>query len=432
MDGIAQQGNKLWLLLVPSVPVLSNGVTLSYKSANGDLLLSNGWIYTPIIPGPKDKTSTIRSYDFLPQTIKDNILSAIIIPEFIIPKGFVLPRDLAMLAGHLPIGLSDVELASDREAEFKRRLKQDEANQLNLLSYDYNTGSINHIELKDSTRITKLEKASKKLSLITAIKKFKKDIYLADFNKSTIYKLRIEADAEPEEYLRLTKGAGLKDFAFSLDGTLLYLLTFKDLLIYKVDGLKLFRTIAIGSGAFGLAPFNISANEADYMLLATKSLAEIDLVSTFEHRISSRISIADLELSPDAFAFAAGDLFIIARDRIKDKFTKLVVMDIVSTKLKQYIELDFEPRVISSHAGSIYVAGNSKLVRINPETKQITASLDLGTDLLDPSALVISNTGAFVLIACSAANNIGVVDLATMQLVKKIAIDSKAQQLVVL
>jgi len=430
IDGIAQQGSKQWLLLVPAQQqAQANGITLSYKSANGDLLLSNNWIYTPIIPGRKDNLTTIKSFDFYPQEIKNNILSSIIIPEFIIPKGFVLPRDLAMLAGHLPIGLSDVELASDREAEFRRRLKADEANNLSLISYDHNSGEIKNIEFKDKLETKPLVEASKQLAFVTALKSFDKEIYAADYNKATIYKLK----SSPEEYLKLGKAQGLKDFAFSYDGTLLYVLTAKDskLLVYKRDGLKLMRELDIASGAFGLMTYSADAGQADYVAFALKSSAEINLVSSFEHRITSRISTANLDLMPDAFTIAAGEVFIIARDRIKDKAVKLVAMDIVSAKLDRYIDLDFMPSAILSHAGSVYVAGNSKLIRLNPVTKEITATVDLGTDLVDPRSLHLTKTAAFMLIACSGSNNIGVIDLASMQLVKKIDIGSRAHQLLV-
>ncbi len=428
VDGLAQQGSKLWMLLVPSQAKATE--SLSSKLINGDLLLSNGWIYTPIIS--KGNSLTIKSYDFYPQEIKNNILSSIIIPEFIIPANFVLPRDLAMLAGHLPIGLADVELASDREAEFKRRLKEDEANTLKLLSYDYSSGKIKSIELKDTISITNLEKLSKQVSLVTALKKFKKDIYVADHNNAVIYK--INADESFEEYFRLPKNLGIKDFNFSLDGTLFYVLTAKEpkLLIYKVDGLKPVKELDISSGAFGLTNLNASDSEADYIVFASKSSAELDLVSTFEHRISSRISVADLGLMPEVFAVAAGDIFIITQDRIKDTGAKLVAMDIVSAKLDKFIDLDFEPMAIMSYAGSIYVAGNSKFVRINPVTMLIESSLDLGTDLVDPRAIHITKTGAFALIACSGADNIGIIDLKAMQLVKKVNIGSKANHLLVL
>ncbi len=428
VDGLAQQGSKLWLLLVPTQPKVTEN--LSAKLINGDLLLSNGWIYTPIVT--KKNNLSIKSYDFYPQEIKNNILSAIIIPEFIIPANFLLPRDLAMLAGHLPIGLADVELASDREAEFRRRLKEDEANTMSLLSYDHSSGKIKSIELKETTTITSLDKVSKQLSLVTALKQFKKDIYIADHNNAVIYK--IKTDDSLEEYLRLPKNLGIKDFNFSLDGTLFYVITAREskLLIYKVDGLKPVKELDISSAAFGLTNLNASSSDADYMIFANKSNAEIALVSTFEHRISSRISIAEQGLMPEAFAVAAGDVFIIAQDRIKDSGAKLVAMDIVSTKLDQFIDLDFEPMAITSYAGSIYVAGNSKLVRLNPVTMMLESSLDLGTDLVDPRSIHITKTGAFALIACSGADNIGVVDLKAMQLVKKINIGAKANHLLVL
>jgi hypothetical protein len=62
----------------------------------------------------------------------------------------------------------------------------------------------------------------------------------------------------------------------------------------------------------------------------------------------------------------------------------------------------------------------------------IESSLDLGTDLIDPRSIHITKTGAFALIACSGADNVGVVDLKAMQLVKKINIGAKANHLLVL
>ncbi len=448
VDGLAQSGSKLWLLLVPN-PLIkaTNGdaaISLSYKSVNGDLLLSNNWIYTPIIPGAKDNISTIRSYDFYPQQIQDNILSSIIIPEFIIPSGFLLPRDLAMLAGHLPIGLADVELASDREQEFRRRLKEDEANSFSLLSYDYAKGKLKHVELKTTPKSNEVlteikELKSVEFSLITAMRKFGKDIFIADFNKTTIYKLKAKDNYATEEYLQVANYKGLKDFNFSADGTLLYVLTLNPakLLIYKVDGLKLIREIDMAAAPFALQALNPGASDADYMLLATKSNSEIVLVSTFDYRISSRISMLADNLMPVAYTAAAGDVFVIARDRIKNHAVKLLALDIVTGKTDKNIELDFEATTLLSHAGSVYVAGTaadkrSKLARINPLTFAIETSIDLGTDISEPTTLSISNTGAFILVGSAASNNIGVVDLLNMQLLKKININAKSHQLLVL
>jgi hypothetical protein len=447
VDGLAQQGSKSWLLLVPNPLVkTSNGANLSssYKSNNGDLLLSNGWIYTPIIPGRKENSTTIKSYDFYPQIIKDNILSSIIIPEFLVPAGFVLPRDLAMLAGHLPIGLADVELASNREEQFRRRLKDDEANSFSLLSYDYSKGKLKHIEFKpgakaDSPEMKISDIGTEDYSLITSLRKSGKDIFLADFNKATIYTLKAKDGFARDEYLKVPGVSGLKDFAFSTDATLLYVLTLRPskLFVYKVDGLKLIREMDMAAAPFSLQALNPSDSEADYMLVATKSNSEIVLVGTFDHRISSRISMLADNLMPDAYAAEGGDVFVIAKDRLKGGSAKLLALDLVTGTTDMTISLGFEPSTILSHAASIYVAGTnpdgrSALARINPMTFTVESSCDLGTDIIEPSTLAISNTGAFMLVGSAAGENIGVVDLLTMQLVKKFNIGVKSHQLLIL
>ncbi len=439
VDGTIEEAGSQWLLLIPSKPApteSSEALTLSYKSHNGDLLLSNSWIYTPIISGKTPNSLTIRSFDFYPQIIQDNILSSIISPEFVIPKGFVLPRDLAMLAGRLPIAFADVELASHREEAFRRRLKEEEASHLSLLSYDYSSALFRTIDLEDKSeaKIRSLDLVSSKISFLTVCKNSPQGLLLADYNRSIIYKLK--APDQLEEYLKLPLDAGPRDFAFSADGTLFYVLNTKipSIYIYKTDGLKLIKELPIPAASFALTTMDSTSQQADYMLFASKSSSELSLLSSFDHRISSRISLAAEGLMPEAYSVSAGKIFLIAKPS-KGGPNQLLVIDTVSLK-REILKLESEALAITSGAGFIYVAtrrsvdGHSLLLKINPEDLSIQGEADLSTDIIDPSSIVLTKTQAFALIACSGGDVVGLVDLNSMQLLKKLNISSKAHHLI--
>jgi len=140
LDNVVEVKDKQWLLIKPQVPVTlaeNQSITLIEETDKQDFLFSNNWIYTPII------NNSIKSFDFYPESFQAVLLKSQIEQEFIVPKAFKLPRDLAMLAGRLPLELDVVELASDREIVYKQRLKELENQKpFEVLTYSNTDGKL--------------------------------------------------------------------------------------------------------------------------------------------------------------------------------------------------------------------------------------------------------------------------------------------------
>ncbi len=463
LDGLLQVGDKLWLPFVNGASGAEE-ITLTLKTPENDYLFSNGWIYVPI------KDNTVKGFDYYDEKIQAQILLNQITPGFLVPKGFTLPRDLAITAGRLPIELRTVELASDREVKFKERLKQEQLSKpLTILSYSRKSGILSKIELTKSdsngdTNITKLTDLSSKFSYLSNIKRIKSKVYFTDYTKGKVYQLnetKIEFDARKpaqdlnpvqesttyniEELLSLSNydmKTGLQDFAISDDERAAYLLTNVDpkLLIIDLATKKLIKAVTVSPGGSNLTMISRNSSEPTQLYMISKSDSKLTTVNSFDYRIASELNLNKLTEQgmplitgarniPHSLAVNSNYVFVgVEAVKGSKSSGQILVLDGISNNLISNIKLDYIPYKLSLAAepNMLYALGSngttSYVSKINIETKELIKTANLSPDIQSPKEFAISQSGYFLLIPSSGTNVIGVLDISNWELVYKIDI----------
>lgn len=472
VDGLMQIGDKLWLPIIPARPkiLVDNGgesvveiVSLNFKSAdsNADYLFSNGWIFTPIIEDsqhPKSlkapASSTIKSFDFYDKKIQEQILKNKIIPDFIVPEGFRLPRDLAIIAGHLPLTFRDVELATEKEEKFAKLLREEAQNKaLDLLVYDYMSGDLKLISLdslssQEDTQIKTLS-GIQQLSLVSNIRKIGTTVYVVDYNKSKIFFLKKtkkstkEQQFSLEEFISLSPGAGLKDFTISKDGNLIYCLTNKDskLRIFNAKTKEEITAIKLEDNPAELVDFSRDVNEPDYVLISSKGSNEMVIVNSFDHRISKKMY---LDAVPTSFVSDSNSIFVACQNKKDVTKGKIVVLDWITGSVNFSIALEYVPykTLFSKDFKHLYVLGlqttglkdetETILSLINADTYDIEKTIKLSPNVQGSKDMVLSESGKLLIVGSSSSDSIGLVDTDSFELVKTVNIGGRSNILSIL
>ncbi len=473
LDGLLQVGDKLWLPFVNGYAG-TEAVNLVLKTQESDYLFSNGWIYVPI------KNNTVKGFDYYDEKIQAQILLDQITPGFLVPKGFTLPRDLAITAGRLPIELRTVELASDREIKFKERLKQEQISKpLTILSYSVKSGMLNKVELIKSdvngnTTITKLEDLSDKFSYLSNIKRIRSKIYFVDYTKGKVYQLnetKVEFDATKptkesskakeldtyniEELLSISHydmKTGLQDFSISDDGRVAYLLTNVDpkVLIVDLATKKLIKAVTVSPGGSALTMVSRNSSEPTQLYMISKSDSKLTTINSFDYRISSEVDLnklitqgltlnSDERFIPHSLAVNANYVFV-GVEAVNKKSSKtegrILVLDGISSNLVSNIKLDYIPYKLSLAAdpNTLYALGSNDttayISKINIESMELISTTDLSPDIQSPKDFAVSQSGYFLLIPSAGTNIIGVLDIASWELVYKIDIGDSSNMLI--
>ncbi len=470
LDGLLQVGDKLWLPFEAATidNGSSAGINLVLKTKDEDYLFSNGWIYVPV------KDNTVKSFDYYDEKIQAQILLNQVTQSFLIPKGFTLPRDLAITAGRLPIELRTVELASDREVKFKERLLHEQNSKpLSLLSYSAASGAINKLELSTngsaSTKVTKLEDLTNTFAYLSNIKTIQSKIYFVDYTKGKLYQLnqtKHEYDArkplqelvsEPqveeykvEELLSISDydvKTGLQDFTLSDDYTTAYLLTNVDpkLLIVDLRSKKLIKAITVAPGGSNLIMVSRNSSEPTKLYMISKSNSKVTVVNTFDYRISSELDLnklsedKNIKYIPHSLAVTASNIFVgveAVNKKTGQAEGQILVLDAISSALTATLKLEYIPYKLSlaGQANTLYALGSSNtgsyISQISTEPLVLVHNAALGPDIIDSKNFHISDSGSFVLIPSAGTNIIGVLDTASWQLVHKIDIGDKSNILI--
>lgn len=478
-DDLMQVKDRLWLVFMPKAKVQypEPPISLVLKTENEDFLFSNGWIYTPI------KDHTIKSLDFYPEAIQKQFILDQVSQTFLIPKKFTLPRDLAMTIGRLPLELSNVELATDRELLFKQRLEADKQKVINFAVFSNKTHSLDLLELNDQAFIKagtqsmngssideiKTKKLIKEnFTYISKIKKHKNDVYFSDFHKSKIYKLiqpkQVMPDATKplekfedkkeyslEEYLDLKNfeiKASLVDFAFSNDDSVFYVLTSSpsQLLVFSTRTKQLMKTMVIPGASDELTVLSRNASEPDKVFFRSRSANKVFVLNSFDYSISSEIDLNKLDSKflfiPHSFAIYP-DQILLGCEAISKNYKdglksggKILVLDVITGGLNKIIDLDFVPyKLLKNDDKTAYIVGYSpdtyysKLAKLDTQTYDLKVN-DLGADFPAVKSLVISNTGDFILVPSSQTQLLGIIDTSSFSLVKKLSIEKPINMII--
>lgn len=499
-DGMFEVNNKLWLLTKAknsslrfckedldlvlkeeSCSEISDQISLVQKTDKDDYLFSNLWIYTPV------ENNSIKSFDYYPKIFQDVLIQSQINQNFLVPKDFVLPRDLAMLAGRLPVALGSVELATDREILYKKRVKEEEKNKaFEFLTYSFHDGSFNSIKIhhKDDESLAMVEiKPEKGLSEIinyaSKIKKINDEIFISDQTQGKIFKLvksgsesasfdatkplenNFESKKNLEDAYRLDlvfdiknyfkENNGIKDFSFNKGRTNYYILSAIDSTLHIINSKDkvLIKSISLPASVDGMKIVSRSISEPDKLVFRSRSGSKIFIVNTFDYRVSS---ILELEQVSDVYNFIPNDL-LVTEDHIliatqalykspkkeKDVVGKILALDPITGSLISSIDMSFIPYHLdfSSTKNEIFALGSNfeaktKISKIDTKELKLIKTEDLSPDIIDSKSFTVSGAGKFILIPSEASSQVGVLDIETCSLVKKLDLGTSTSYILAL
>jgi 2-dehydropantoate 2-reductase len=462
-DGILETKNKQWLLLinphsqvdgmqtgtvaegVTSVDVKKEDLSLIFESPGGDLLFGNSYIYTPI------ENNTIKGYSEYAPLIKDRILSFVIPPDFLVPKGFSLPRDLGVLSDELPIPLRNSQLSTVKELELKTLLAAERVKEIRFLAYSSLDNGFALIKLaKNTENPSSVEelKADKDLVWISKINKTKKNILLADYNTAKIYELDLDFKADSFKFKEL---ADLKPFVhenglldFDLEHKTIYALSQKDSKIYAINtsNKKIISEIQLSNLVTEMEPFDFSSNTAKLLVVNSRGANEISFIDTSNYQVAQILKYKKGDEQNIIFDFVINkDLLVTASEHIKDENIKgkVNIYSSISKELMQSYDLDYIPQKISfiDDGRMILILGFNKaresfLTKIDLKTKEVLLQKSLGADVLSARTFAFNRDESLLLISSLESKLITVIDLKNLELLKKIETETVYDKLIAL
>jgi 2-dehydropantoate 2-reductase len=444
-DGILETKNKQWLLLINPKDDENAGIEDLEQSPDGDLLFGNSYIYTPI------ENNTIKGYSEYAPLIKDRILSFVIPPDFLIPKGFSLPRDLGVLSDELPIPLRNSQLSTVKELELKTLLAAERVKEIRFLAYSSLDNGFALIKLaKNAENPTSVEelKADKDLVWISKINKTKKNILLADYSTAKIYELDLDFKADSFKFKEL---ADLKPFVhenglldFDLEHKTIYALSQKDSKIYAINtsNKKIISEIQLSNLVTEMEPFDFSSNTAKLLVVNSRGANEISFIDTSNYQVAQILKYKKGDEQNIIFDFVINkDLLVTASEHIKDENIKgkVNVYSSISKELMQSYDLDYIPQKISfiDDGRVILILGFNKakesfLTKIDLKTKEILLQKSLGADVLSARTFAFNRDESLLLISSLESKLITVIDLKNLELLKKIETETVYDKLIAL
>ena len=473
MDLVIESGDQKWLLIKPNKNlnlqedetkniVISDEaqvgpISLILKTESKDLLFSNGWIYTPIFQ------KSIKSFDFYPQIIQDIFLQSKIHQEFIVPKGFKLPRDLAFLAGRIPMTLGSIELASDRELLYKEKLEKIESQKpFQFLAYSYNSGNLTEISIDKSSNekigdAKDLGASELGLKYLSSIHEQFGEIYFSDLVTGDIFqfkKLRPEFDARKPNETNLDPAAietkiekifslsdlgivdGVKDFAFNLNKSYLYVITKKtsDLLIIDYKTKSITKRLELPKMIDGFHLISRSTQEPDKLVFLSKAKDIIFFLNTYDLRISDQINLSKISDDSNFVPYSV----LVSYDKVfvgVEKISKLnksapaaglMIFDTITNAFQEFVELSATPKemLLSNDKKSVFILGENhdgaSIVKIDAANYQEQASLTLDKDIAQVSSMTEIIDGKFLAVPSSVSSNLVLIDAQELITLKKI------------
>jgi 2-dehydropantoate 2-reductase len=454
-DGILETKNKQWLLLrrTNDQSVLrvhedheddeNAEIEDLEQSPDGDLLFGNSYIYTPI------ENNTIRSYSEYAPLIKDRILSFVIPSDFLVPKGFSLPRDLGVLSGELPIPLRHSQLSTVKELELKTLLAAERVKEIRFLAYSSLNNGFALIKLtKNPENPTSIEelKADKDLVWVSKINKTKKNILLADYNTAKIYELDLDFKADSFQFKEsvdlepFVHENGLLDF--DLEHKTIYALSQKDSKIYAINtsNKKIISEIQLSNLVTEMEPFDFSSNTAKLLVVNSRGANEISFIDTSNYQVAQILKYKKGDEQNIIFDFIINkDLLVTASEHIKDENIKgkVNVYSSISKELMQSYDLDYIPQKVSfiDDGRMILVLGfnrdkESFLTKIDLKTKEVLLQKSLGADVLSARTFAFNRDESLLMIPSLENKLMSVIDLKNLELLKKIETEAIYDKLI--
>ncbi len=465
IDGSLSFQDRIWIPVIAETSAADESqmepIKLVFKTDTDVYFFSNKWVFIPI------ENNTIKGLDYYPEIIQETLLEAKIIPEFLLPQDFSLPRDLAMIAGRLPVPLRAVELASDREVLYRERVAQKQETKIEFFAYSASNGDLALFAIDNGSELLKndLSELSSDLSFLSKVKNIDAKHFFIEQNQAQIYRLEqsnklkfdatkpIEKDLNPEfkleKYFSLYDyglKASLQDFVISNDKSTLYVLTKNpnNLLVINLETKEQIKKIETPYACSDLFIVSRSTSEPDKILFFSKAAAKVFILNTFDHRISQEIALNKLKQEfnylPRSLLVDTDNIYLAVEAIAKKKNDLLVnkasllALDIVTGALQSEIPLDFVPQWMSFSADGryIYTQGSflreTYLAKIDLGQMQLSSNLKLDADFRDPSQLELLNKN-ILLVPSSISNQLGFIDTESWTMMKKFDLGFQANLL---
>ena len=472
LDLVISANNKQWLLIKPvAEQAQKEEITLVARTKDDDLLFSNDWVYTPIV------NNSIKSFDYYPEAFQNALLKGKIYQEFIVPKGFELPRDLAFLAGRIPMKLGSIELASDRELLYKEKLqKLENKKPFEFLAYSYNSGRLTEISIdkKSNEKVGDSKDFNADalgLKYLSSIQDLDNEIYFSDLVTGTIFQLKKTRESfdatkpsetknstEPkaketqlEEIFKLEDIGvfdGIRDFRFNLNKSYLYLVTKNthNLLIIDYKKKLLTKKLELPSMIDGFQLISRSAQEPDKIVFFSKAKDRIFFLNTYDLRISDEIKLSELSKDSSYVPYCvlvSYDKVFLGVERTPklpglEASAGLMVFDTITNAFQEFVELEAVPKklLLSNDKKSVYILMENqsgvKLSKIKVDDYSKEAQLELDADIAQVNSMTEIVGDSLLAVPSSVSSNIVLIDTDKLVALKKIELEERVNVLKVI
>lgn len=465
-DGIYNKGAKSWLLLIKDIEIkdeeepeilelevseektTAEAVTVEkldlLDKENQDYLFygeEKAYLYTPI------KENTIKSFKQFSPELQKEILSFTISPEFLIPAGFSITRDLATVSGELPIEFRTLELATDKEEIFRKLVKQQEENHLNFLAYsdknkDFHLYTLNKKDksVKSKNLGSLLKNDLEKFYWLNHIKKERDKIYISDYISGKIYKIKmkelIEKDSEDlkldllADLSPILERNGLLDF--NIEHNNLYFLSQKNSRFFSVnlDNHKIVKSMKLPQLITEMEEYDYLSNESKNLIVNSRGAYELNFVSTANYQITHSINYKKKNLANFVHDFEINKDVLLTASEVHHHDSKVsgkvLVYSSVSKTLNKEINLNFIPKKILflNSDKSALVLGNddekSYLAKIDLNNIELSSVKELDIDLFKSENMLFINKEKLLVIAGKISPVLVFLDTENLEAIKKL------------
>ncbi|MCH2227196.1 MAG: hypothetical protein MK033_05430 [Candidatus Caenarcaniphilales bacterium] len=464
-DGIYEKGNQNWLLLSKNIEKeaeaqteileieISEEKTTAEKVSNSQDIIDEenqdyliyhedkAYLYTPI------KDNTIKSFQEFSPAIQEEILSMQISPEFLIPAGFSISRDLAIVSQELPIKFRNVQLATEKEEIFQTILKEQKAKEFNFLAYSSKSNNFSLYKFnKENSSVEEkflgaiaLENKGEELEWVSNIKNFKDKVYISEYNSGKIYEIKnkdiINKDSESlklktyKDLKPLIQNNGLLDF--SLEHKTLFFLSQKDsrLNVINASNNKVINVVRLPNLVTEMEEYDFISSEAKNLIVNSRGSNQLNFVSTANYQIVHSISYKQDKRINFIHDFAINkDMLITASEIYENDQSSgsLIIYSSINKELLKELKLDFIPeKVLFFHSDQkALVMGfngeNSVLAKVNLENLEISQKVALDADLAEAKEILLLAEDKLLAISSKTNPMLVFLDSENLETIKKV------------
>lgn len=408
VDNSFKLKNELFIPFVPEKERKHENLEIIFYIGEKNLpkliWFSNDFVYVRLLK-KNEKTKTILSVEEIPLQYKERFLKMTIPADLVVPEDLVLSKDLAGLAGKLPITIEDIK---EKTIKKERYIFQDLHNLPELKGTLYltspDTGKIVHIDLSNPTKINYIDTQGIPWEL--TYHKLNNLVFVSDIAKDVIYTLKPSENTITKE-ITLSAMSGPKGIKISPDGSLMYILESFDkfLTILPQDKENIFVKKELQPNCTDIE----TLNSAKIIVLSCPTTNELILLDMDNFTIKEIIT---LDGNPEKVIGSDKTKSFYIIDRSK---SKIVEIDALTKKMKRVTELSDSPISLALDANqeNLYV-GHGKTTYISVidlDSFKEKEKINLSVETEFPSDIEITKNGKYLITTSEATNTISIIDL---------------------